>query len=256
MTHVRALAGRIGVRERATRGERRGARYIADVFKSLGYQVHVQKFDVDGGTSRNVVAWWPGARRYPVVLGAHMDTVPKAPGANDNASGVAVLLELARVAAGTDQAMFMRWVAFGSEEYGDDRRHHVGSQTFVDRLGDRGRRRLAGMLSVDMVADGRPLLTGTSGIASEVVARTFYRKATSLGIGMRYDNMCDCSDNGPFEHAAIPAAYVWSGPEPDYHSASDVVANMSSDDLLRSGRAVRALLVDLDKELLDRFRRG
>lgn len=256
MEHVRALASRIGIRERATRGERRGARYIAQTFESYGYQVHVQKFAVDGATSRNVVAWWPGARRYPVVLGGHMDSVPGSPGANDNASGIAVLLELARAAAGTEQVMFVRFVAFGSEEFGDDGRHHVGSQTFVDRLGSRGRRRLAGMLSVDMIADGRPLLTGTSGIASEVVARTFYRKATDLGIDMRYQTTCDCSDNGPFEHAGIPAAYVWSGSEPDYHSPSDIVANMSPDDLMRTGRAVRALLVDLGKELLDRFRRG
>lgn len=185
-----------------------------------------------------------------------MDSVPGSPGANDNASGVAVLLELARVAAASDQVMFVRFAAFGSEEYGDDGRHHVGSTVYVDRLGKRGRRRQAGMVSVDMVADGRPLLTGTSGISSPVVARTLYRKARRLGIGMRYETTCDCSDNGPFEHAGIPAAFLWSGPEPDYHSASDTVPNMSPDHLVRSGRAVRALLIDLDKGMLDRFRRG
>jgi hypothetical protein len=63
MDHVRALAGRIGVRVRATDGERRGARYTKRQFEDLGYEVFVQKFSVDGGTSRNVVAQWPGARR-------------------------------------------------------------------------------------------------------------------------------------------------------------------------------------------------
>src|SRR5688572_30136163 len=54
MDHVRKLAGDIGVRVRATRGETRGATYIAETFRDLGYRVFVQKFSVDSKTSRNV----------------------------------------------------------------------------------------------------------------------------------------------------------------------------------------------------------
>src|SRR5688500_8201985 len=125
MDHVRKLAGDIGVRVRASQGEIAGARYIARTFRDLGYRVSVQEFSVDDARSRNVIAWWPGARRYPIVLGAHMDTVPGSPGANDNASGVAVLLEMARLVRGTSHSGFLRFVAFSSEEYGSDGRHHV-----------------------------------------------------------------------------------------------------------------------------------
>ncbi|MFN2489764.1 MAG: M28 family metallopeptidase [Actinomycetota bacterium] len=254
--HVRRLARRIGVRVRATRGERRAARYAGATLRSLGYRVRVRRFTVDGGTSRNVTARWPGSKRYPIVLGGHIDSVATSPGANDNASGIAVLLELARLFAGRREARFVKFVAFGSEEYGIDGRHHAGSQVFVNRLGGKGRRRLAGMVSVDMIADGRPLIIGTAGIGPAVVARTLLRKVRKASIKATYRTTCDCSDNGPFERAGIPGAFVWSGSEPDYHSPTDTVANMSRRDLRRTGRAMRAFVKALDLKLLRRFRQS
>lgn len=256
MPHVIRLARRIGVRVRATEGERRGARYVAKQFRSLGYSVNVQKYPVDGGTSRNVVAWWPGARRYPVVIGGHMDTVPGSPGANDNASGVAVVLEIARIVAGTPKAGFVRFVAFGSEEYGTNGEHHVGSQVFVNRLKKEGRSRLAGMLSVDMIADGRPLIVATAGIGPPAIANRFAEIAAARDIGVERRTMCDCSDNGPFERAGITAALLYSGPEPNYHDDSDKVKNLNPDDIVRTGRAVRYFVKQLDVAMLRHFRRS
>ena len=256
MEHVRRLSQDIGVRVRATKNERRAATYIAERLSSIGYHTGIQKFRVDGGRSRNVIASWPGAKRYPVVVGAHMDTVSSSPGANDNASGVAVMLETARIVAGRRQAKWVRFVAFGSEEFGDDDTHHVGSQTFVNRLGDRGRRRLAGMVSVDMVADGRPLLIATAGIGPRRVAQTLFRKLRRAGIGVRRRTLCDCSDNGPFERAGIPASLVWSGEEPDFHSSSDTPRNMSKKDLRRSGRAMEIFARALDRRMVAYFRRS
>lgn len=255
MEHVRALAADIGIRVRATRGDTRGAVYVKREFESLGYDVFVQKFSVDGRTSRNVVAKWPGARRYPIVIGAHIDTVPGSPGANDNASGTAVMLEIARIARDTRHAPFLKFVGFGAEEFGPDGTHHVGSQVFVDRLGEKGWRRLGGMISVDMIADGRPLLVGTSGIGPEVLARHVYRRADRANIGVRYITTCDCSDNGPFERAGIPATFMWSGDEPNYHDDSDTVVNMVPSDLERTGKAVRAFVRSVGQDLLDRLRR-
>lgn len=255
MRHVRMLAGRIGVRVRATRGELRGSRYIAERFKKLGYDVNIQRFPVDGGTSRNVIAAYPGARRYPFAIGGHMDSVPSSPGANDNASGVSVILEMARMFANTPQAKWVRFIAFGSEEYGDNGVHHVGSSVYVDRLGRKGRNRLAGMLSVDMIADGRPLVIGNAGIHHDVVARSIFRKVKRAGIAARWATACDCSDNGPFERRGIPASYMWSGDEPNYHDSSDTVGNMDPSDLVRTGRAVKAFVADLSKRLLAYYRR-
>lgn len=255
MRHVRKLASDIGVRVRGRAGERAAALYVRRRFKELGYEVKVQKFQVDGGrTSRNVVASWPGARPYGLVVGGHMDTVPRSPGANDNASGVAVVLEMARIFAGRRPSKFVKFVAFGSEEFGADGTHHIGSEVYVRRLRPRGRERLAGMVSVDMVADGRPLIVGNSGIAHPIVARTLYNKIEAAGIKVSFRTMCDCSDNGPFERAGVPAAFAWSGSEPDYHSPTDTVANMKPDDLGRTGRAMRAFVRAVRKKMLDRFR--
>ena len=242
------------MRVRATHGETRGAAYIADELRDLGYEVFVQRFSVDSKTSRNVVARWPGARRYPIVLGAHMDSVARSPGANDNASGVAVLLEIARLVRGTSYAGFLRFVAFGSEEYGTDGRHHVGSQEFVERLGEMGRARLAGMVSIDMVADGRPLLVGSSGIGPRIMGRILYRRLDRTQIAVKYHTLCDCSDHGPFEHAGIPASFAYSGNEPDYHSPSDTVRNMAPADLERTGKAIRAFVLTINQALIDRLR--
>ena len=255
MTHARKLARDIGVRVRATRGETRGIRYVADQLRSYGYNVNIQRFAVDGGTSRNVVAWWPESREYGFVMGGHIDTVPGSPGANDNASGVAVVLELARLVAGKAPSKWVRFVAFGSEETGTNGANHVGSEAYVNRLGKRGRARLGGMTSVDMIANGRPLLVGNSGIAGDVVARTLLRHVRDARIGVRYHQLCDCSDHGPFEHAGIPASFAYSGPEPTNHEDSDTVENMKPDDLLRTGRAMRAFLIEVDRNMIERFRR-
>jgi Zn-dependent M28 family amino/carboxypeptidase len=255
MNHVRKLAGDIGVRVRTTKGERKAAQYIAAKLESFGYLVEIGKFDVDGSRSRNVNAVWPEAVDHPFVIGAHMDTVSGSPGANDNASGVAVMLEMARVAAGTSKASLIRFVAFGSEEYGADGRHHVGSQKFVKRQGEKGRKRLPGMISIDMVAKGRPLIIATAGIGPPIVARKVHKKMDQAGFNVVRQTTCDCSDNGPFERAGIPAAFVWSGSEPNHHEPTDTVANLSKRDLRRTGRAVHAFVAELNKRLLRMFRK-
>lgn len=255
MRVVRKLADDIGVRVRATPNERRGARYIARRFRRLGYDVRVRRFKVDGGTSRNVIATRPDAIRFPFVMGGHMDTVPGAPGANDNASGVAVVLEMARLVKDDPRGRFLRFVAFGSEEYGKNGKHHVGSQVMVNRMSRRARRRTPGMLSIDMIADGRPLIAGYSGFASNVVARDIYRKLERAGISMTFRILCDCSDHGPFERAGIPTGFLWSGDEPNYHDPSDTVENMSRKDLARTGRGVRAYVRTFTRALIDRYRR-
>lgn len=255
LKHVRELAGRIGIRERSTAGEYKGSRYIAGQFRTLGYEVKIQKFEVDGGTSRNVVAWWPGAAKYGVVVGGHMDSVPGSPGANDNASGVAVMLEVARLIADQRPAQWIRFAAFGAEEYGDNGLHHVGSDVYVARLGERGRDRLGGMLSVDMVADGNPLVIGTAQIGPERLARDLADMLQRKGIANSYEETCDCSDNGPFERAGIPAAFMWSGDEPNYHDPSDTPPNLSPKDLKRSGRAVRFFVKSIDRSYIRYLRK-
>lgn len=97
--HVEALAGRIGPRHVGRPKALHAAEaYIAGEFASLGYDFARQTYTTQGGASSNLEVVIPGGSRASeiVLIGAHYDTVPGSPGADDNASGVAGLIEIAR----------------------------------------------------------------------------------------------------------------------------------------------------------------
>lgn len=132
--HVAALA----VQERNVDLET-PARYIEQAFRSQGLESSVQEFVSAGRRVRNIEA---GAG--DIVVGAHYDTVPGSPGADDNASGVAVLIELAAM------KMPVRLVAFANEEppysFGPD----MGSWAWAKRARDRGEP-IRAMFSLEML---------------------------------------------------------------------------------------------------------
>jgi len=109
-SHVRALEG---VRHpvAAPAALEKGADYVTESLRVLGYQMSEHLFQDDGRTFRNVIASRAGLLRpeQRVAILAHYDTVAETPGADDNASGVAVLLEMARVLS---QLNFERTVHF------------------------------------------------------------------------------------------------------------------------------------------------
>ncbi len=115
--HIRALEG---VRHRVTAPEalRRAADYIHGSLCALPYEVELRPFTYDGAEYQNIIATRPGAR-YPekrVLVIAHYDTVADSPGADDNASSVAVLLELARVLQGVEFERTVQLAAVNLEE--------------------------------------------------------------------------------------------------------------------------------------------
>ncbi len=97
--HVQQLAGQIGERNlwRPQQLEQAAA-YIEEQFRAAGCLIQHQTYAVQNQSVRNLIAEIPGRQRPEeiVVIGAHYDSVIGTPGANDNASGVAALLELAR----------------------------------------------------------------------------------------------------------------------------------------------------------------
>jgi hypothetical protein len=128
--HVRRLAGRIGPRPAGSKAYRRAVRYVRTEFTTLGYETALQRFPLpQGGRSWNVVATAPGDGSIRLLLGAHLDTVPGSPGGNDNASGVAAVLEAARVLAGAPSIDGLALVAFGAEEFQPQGGHHIGSES-------------------------------------------------------------------------------------------------------------------------------
>jgi len=149
--HVAALAGRIGERN-VWRPEAlvAAAAYIRTSLEDAGYVVNVQSFPSHGLTVSNLEAVLPGhgAADEIIVIGAHYDSVVDSPGADDNASGVAALLELARLLAGTALPRSVRFVAFANEEapffYGDE----MGSNRYAARARAQGER-IEAMLSLE-----------------------------------------------------------------------------------------------------------
>src|SRR5262249_6462061 len=103
--HVRMLAGTIGSRPIGTPENQRARQYIVDQLRLYGFDVRVQETDARrpefGRTARvsNIIATKRGSEPHAFALVSHYDSAPEAPGAADDAQGVAVSLEAARVLA-------------------------------------------------------------------------------------------------------------------------------------------------------------
>ena len=151
--HVTALAGHIGERNIWRYAALRdSADYIKDRFREAGYRPQVQSYQVDGKAVGNIEVERRGAKPSApiIVVGAHYDTVPGSPGANDNGSGVAALLELARLFRERPVAKTLRFVAFVNEEMPFFNTGNMGSQIYARRSKQRGER-VEAMLSLETI---------------------------------------------------------------------------------------------------------
>lgn len=244
--HVRVLAGHIGNRPAGSEAYRRAAVYVRDFFERLGYGVRLARFSLpDGSPSWNVVASWPERARPRAIVGGHLDTVPVAPGGNDNASGVAVTLELARIFAGTREALSIRFVAFGGEERQPGGSHHLGSVALSGAMSDRVRSGVRGMVSIDAVGRDAPLVTGWLGLAERDAVDGLIKAAEKEGAPISERITGNISDNGSFELAGVSSAFLWTGLDPHNHAPGDTVDNVSRAALGRAGNVVRAYLLRL-----------
>jgi len=139
--HVRALAAGIGERHVwRPRALHAAADYIRGELESLGYAVASQAYEVHGVRCENLEVTIPGARRAReiVLAGAHYDTVEGSPGADDNASGVAGLIEIARLLRGSRPARTLKLVAFVNEEPPFFHFGPMGSKVYAEAARRRG----------------------------------------------------------------------------------------------------------------------
>jgi Zn-dependent M28 family amino/carboxypeptidase len=130
----------------------RTVQYISGEFTAFGYQVSHQSFKFAGNTYQNVIAELKG-RMSPekvLVVGAHYDTVRTTPGADDNASGVAGLLGLAKLLAGKPQDSTVRFVAFALEEPPTYRTKNMGSYHYAAGL-KKNHDQVEGMICLEMI---------------------------------------------------------------------------------------------------------
>ena len=151
--HILALAGEIGERNvwRKSAMEKAAA-YIENAFGEAGYAVRSQPFQSQGVMVRNLAAELPASSggEEIVLLGAHYDTVVDSPGANDNASGIAALLEIARLLRDRKPSRSIRFVAFANEEAPFFYSMEMGSHLYARRAREQGEKLIA-MISLETV---------------------------------------------------------------------------------------------------------
>ncbi len=123
------------------------AQYIEKEFLKTGLDVKEDHFQWEGKSYKNIVAEKRGivSPHRVLILGAHYDAVPGSPGADDNASAVALLLEVARNIQAVPLGSTVRLIAFSLEEY-----DYGGSTHYVENL-KKGGEEILGMISVEMV---------------------------------------------------------------------------------------------------------
>jgi aminopeptidase YwaD len=253
---VRHLAGEIGPRHGTSPAFREAVRWMEGELRGLGYDVRRQPFQapagvswgipVEAGRSFNVVASLPGVRstQRHLVVGAHLDTVPQAPGAEDNASGIGVMLAVAQAVAERRTRLPVTLVAFGAEEprgpTDDD--HHYGSRAYVASLGPAERRAIAGMVSLDRVGVGAVVPVGSADSdARDPRQQELVAAAGRAGVPVvRTYNRS--SDHWSFVRAGLPGVRIGSTSYAAYHDETDVPSVVRVAQLERVGRIVLAWL--------------
>src|SRR5262245_35981891 len=138
-THVRTLSQSFVPRDEShPENLDRCVAYIRQEFESANARVSEQPFAVAGKTYRNVIAHFGPETKEVVVVGAHYDTAGPLPGADDNASGVAGLLEIARLLANRQLPMRVELVAYTLEEPPFFRSEQMGSAMHANALKRKG----------------------------------------------------------------------------------------------------------------------
>jgi len=154
--HVGYLSVKIGERHLWKEGSlERTVDYIESAFASYGYSVQRQTYACYGKNVSNLIVEKKGEDEGTVVIGAHYDTVPGTPGADDNGSAVAGLLELARLHQNIPSRKTLLFVAFANEEPPCFGFPNMGSMVYAKSLKEQGRP-VEVMVSLEMIGFFRP----------------------------------------------------------------------------------------------------
>ncbi len=214
--YMAELTDEIGPRVAGRSGERRAGERILQWFTDLGYVPDTQDFTFSAGSasrsSRNIVAVKPGASAEQIVIGAHYDSVSAGRGAFDNATGVALMMQLADALRDASTPYTLVFVAFGAEEVG-----LRGSAHYVAEMSDQTKAETVLMINFDSVATGDRLYCYSSKddpwpqLAFRSVARqtdAFILTSPGLNADHPYGTTGDWSDHVAFRKAGIPYLYL------------------------------------------------
>lgn len=195
-------------------------------------------------TSKNIIATMKSKKQSTgkiLIVGAHYDGV-NTPAANDNASGIATVMEVARAISKEKLDCDVRFIAFGAEEIG-----LVGSNYYVSNLANKDKNNIIGMINLDMVGAGDTLFIHTMKKDTKSLPADL---AVSCVKQFKYKyirNEQESSDHVPFESAGISVAYFEYGPYHDYHTDKDTIDKIQKDDLLDMCNVVTAMCKEIGK---------
>lgn len=252
------------------------ARYIELTLASFGHSVETQRFAAAAGEVRNVEVEVKGAARAAeiIVVGAHYDSVFGAPGGNDNGSGVAAVIELARLFRDHRPGRTLRFVLFVDEEPPFFKSEEMGSRHYARRAKER-RENIVAMFSLETLGyysdrrgsqrypfplgffypDTGNFIAFVSNLRSrpllhEVIA-SFRRHAEFPSEGAAAPAILpgvDWSDHWSFWQEGYPAVMVTDTAPfryPDYHTAQDTPDKVDYDNLARVTWGLSRMLAEL-----------
>jgi len=240
-----------------TQGNADALAYIHDAFVGFGLNATYDSFNYNGGTYDNVVATLPG-KAHPenvYIVGAHMDSTSNdaannAPGADDNASGMAAVMEMAKAMAGYAFDATIKFFGFNAEEQG-----LVGSKAYADKAIASGEHVL-GMLNFDMIsyAGGgsarNVFLAGNGNLVDAMASNAL--KYTTLNTTLNYGNIYGSDHyffHSSYFNGSTSAFAIEAAPadirffNPNYHKTSDTTAYLDfgyATDVTRMGAATLA----------------
>jgi alkaline phosphatase isozyme conversion protein len=205
----------MGPRVAGTDQEAQAAEAIVDVFKGFGYPTETQPFTEtgdNGGTidSTNVVAVKSGKSAQEIIVGAHYDSADVGLGADDNASGVAVMLEVAELVENVPTPYTIRFIAFGAEEAG-----LLGSYAYLNQMSQAEFENTVAMINLDSLAAG-DIAYVYSDEGQQAALRDWtlewafgngYDLQTIHNVDLSEDDGSGVSDYAAFRDAGIPFVY-------------------------------------------------
>jgi hypothetical protein len=217
------------------------ASWARDQLEALHYTTQLQSLTVNGSSSQNVIADKRGnaaGARDVVLITAHLDSIniqggpmAPAPGADDNGSGSAGLLEMARVFATHRSEHDLRFILFGGEEEG-----LLGSKRYVASLPGAEKQRIRAVVNMDMIGTMNTALPGVmlegAPVSERVIDGLAEAAATYTTLTVETSLNPFASDHVPFIRAGIPAVLTIEGADStngNVHSMKDTIEHINYD---------------------------
>lgn len=275
-SHVYKLAHQIGERSVYKYDKLdEAAKYITEQFRGFGYNVEFQNYNLLGETVKNIIATSVGAERSAeiIIAGAHYDSCFN-PGADDNASSIAGLLELARFISDKKTQRTIRFVAFVNEEPPFFKTRNMGSRVYAKALKARGEQIYAALI-LEMIgcysdkpnSQQYPPLFGLFypnkgnfiGVVGNLQSRRLAKRVVSdfknhsqfpieSVVTFGFVPGVDFSDHWSFWQEGYPAVMITDTGfyrNPDYHSRSDTYEKLDYDSMASVVRGLSAVLIEM-----------